>query len=156
MEILKQEYKILNWLVNPDYFETFDKASSEAGTSYHWDTAPANTAGFIYTLYFRAKDDRTGTLFADYNGQLVMNVRIQDEKQDAQEMLTIVKELHLSVNDYIKENIAPHQHKLYLHDYEINEHELARMEAGMLRLRDKRPMMNKPTNRNLFAGILKR
>lgn len=127
----------------------------ESGTSYYWETAPGNTADLIYTLYFRAKDDATGEVFADYNAQLLVNCLIQQSGDEALQILNLISELHDTVNAFIKSNTAPYTHQLQLHNYEINEHELARMDAGIKRVMAKKPYDEQTDEERLMRQRLK-
>ncbi len=136
MIILEKSDCILFYSVNPKYFDKFSGVSCGGDSGSHWRTSELNTNTFRYDLSFYAKDEQSGESFIEYKSRMVCTVKIENEKQDALQMLTLIKKFHASRNLFIKNNSLSHFSKLYLHEYQITEMGIIKMEASIDRLKD--------------------
>jgi len=138
MIIIEKSDSVLLYSVNPQYFDKFSMVSCGCTSSDFWRTAESNTNAFICDLHFRANDEQSGEMFIEYKNRMTCIVKIEDEKRDALQMLTLIKEFHGSMNLFIKNNSLSHFSKLrrYLEEYQITELGLIKMEASMACLKD--------------------
>jgi len=136
MIILEKSHCIMFYSVNPKYFDKFSGVSCGISGRSYWRTSEANTNTFTHHIHFLAKDEQGGESFIEYKGRMVCTVKIENEKQDALQMLTLIKDFHTSMNSFIKNNSLLHFSKLDIQAYQITEPALTRMEASIAGLKD--------------------
>ncbi len=136
MIILEKSDCIMFYSINPKYFDKFSGVSCGISGGNYWRTSEANTNTLTHHIHFLAKDEQSGESFIEYKSRMVCTVKIENEKQDALQMLTLIKDFRTSMNSFIKNNSLLHSSKLDLQKYQITEPALTRMEASIARLKD--------------------
>lgn len=143
MIILEKSDCITFYSVNTKYFDKFSEVTCGGDGGSYWRTAETNTYTFRYNLNFHAKDERSDEPFIEYKSRMVCIVKIENEKQDALQMLTLIREFHALRDLFIKNNSLSHFSKLNLQEYQITQQGLIRMEASIARLKEMKPHEDK-------------
>jgi len=136
MIVIEKSKCITSYAVNRSYFDKFSRVTCGSSNSMYWQTAASNANTLIYNIHFHAKDDQSGESFIEYKARLRCTVKIENEKEDALQMVKFIDEFHSSMNLFIKNNSFSYFSKLDLDQYQINEYNLSKMEAGIARLKD--------------------
>lgn len=135
MIILEKSDCILFYSINPKYFDKFENVSCRSNCGSFWRTAQSKTTIFKHDLNFRAIDEQSGEAFIEYKSRMTYTVKIENEKKDALEILALIKEFHVSMNLFIKNNSLLHFSKLNLQAYQTIP-PLTNIEANIARLKD--------------------
>lgn len=143
MIILEKSDCITFYSVNSKYFDKFNEVTCGGGSGSHWITSESDTSTFIYDLKFFARDRQSGESFIEYKSRMECTVKIENEKQDALQMLGLIKEFQAAMNLFIKRNSLSYFAKLHLFDFEISQYHIEKMETGIARLKDMKPYEEK-------------
>jgi hypothetical protein len=112
MIILEKSDCILFYSVNTKYFDKFNDAVCVGRCAFHWITSELDTATFIYDLKLVAHDLQSGESFIECKSEMTCTAKMENEFQDALQMLAVLRAFHQSINLFISHNSLSHSSKL--------------------------------------------
>jgi len=135
MKIIEKSDCILFYSVNTNYFDKFNEVFCVGRCASHWVTSESDTATFIYHLKLIAYDLQSGESFIECKSEMTCTAKMEDEMQDALQMLGVIKEFHQSIKLFISNNSQSHSSKLSW-DYDDFAPDPQEMQVAIARLKD--------------------
>jgi predicted component of type VI protein secretion system len=112
MKIIGKSECILFYSVNAKYFDKYNEVFCVGRSTNHWITSESDTGTFIYDLKLVAYDLQSGESFIECKSEMTCTAKMENEFQDALQMLAVLRAFHQSINLFISHNSLSHSSKL--------------------------------------------
>lgn len=113
MKIISQTNTLLNYSIDPNYFEKHDKFSTSNYSSTNWRPAQEiNSYLFNYNTYFIAKELNKENYFINYHNRLEICCIIEDIENDATELLELKQKSNIEMGYFLEKNTLNFFHLL--------------------------------------------
>jgi hypothetical protein len=135
MKILKKHNTLLQYTLDPLYFEKYSEITQLQYTSSHWTVGSENSICLQYDLFFNAKNSSTDENFVNYHNRFDLQCLIENVEADAKEIVKFKEVVNVSAQLFLMQNTKDYYYLLNFQEMNLidekNYHENPTRQSGI-------------------------
>lgn len=140
MKTIKEDYLIIDNLVDLSYFETHGETITGAyNTQSSWRRAAEGTYILVYNISYQAGNQKNNKYLVSYSATLQQQCIFDDIDSDVAKIIEIKQKMHISLRKFLEDNCQSFFHLLKFELQEFTQDSTIREKASIYRVMDAKP-----------------
>lgn len=157
MKIIEKQITILQYSIDPYFFEKHNEVERNYTTQSNWRRAKDDTHILVYGISFSSFDKATADQFIKYECRLMLHCIIDDISKDNFDILKIKEDMHNSTTQFIEQNSMDFFDRLKFPVIDFSEARALREKEAFLQMaKDKVPFEQKSEDQKDLEKMLDR